>query len=158
MSAYVHEGNTKVAWVPTIANIAAPTAAELTAGTDITEFLTKDGLKLPQSQNFADNSSLADTFDAQVVGSHGGNITLTIKRDNGTDTAWNLFSWGEVGNLVVRRGEDYSGAFAAADKLEVYPAMSHNPIPNDTAANTQATANVGMAVTSQPDLNAVAAA
>lgn len=158
MSAYVHEGLTKVSWVTAIASIAAPTAAELAAGTDITTFLTKDGLKLPQSQNFADNSSLAESFDAQVVGSHGGNITLTIKRDNATDTAWDLFDWGTNGYLVVRRGEDYSGVFAAADKIEVYPAESHKPMPNDTAANQQATATVGMAVTSEPDLNAVVAA
>lgn len=158
MSAYVHEGMTKVALVPTIANISAPTVAELTAGTDITELLTKDGLQISLNQNYADNSSLAGRFDAQVVGSFGGNPTLVFKRDNVTDTAWDLFTWGTNTNLVVRRGQPYGEAWAAADKVEAYPIQTHEPVPNNTAANAQATATVGTAVTSQPDLHAVVAA
>lgn len=159
MAAYVHEGMTKVSWVPTISDVSAPTVAELTAGTDITEYLTKDGLNIALTQNTVDNTSLAETFDAQLVGSWGGSITLTIKRDNdGTDAAWALFTHGETGNLVVRRGAAYDGAFAAADDLEVYPAQSGEPVPNATAANAQATASVTFAVTAQPDLHAVAAA
>lgn len=158
MSAYVHEGMTKVSWVPTITDVSAPTVAQLTAGTDITELLTKDGLNISLSQNFVDNTSLAETFDSQLVGSWGGTASLTIKRDNATDTAWDLFTYGETGYLVVRRGEDYAGAFAAADKVEVYPAQAGEPVPNATAANAQATATVGMAITAQPDLHAVVAA
>jgi len=158
MSAYVHEGMTKVSWVATIASKAAPTAAELTAGTDITTYLTKDGLKVPQSQNMVDNTSLAETFDAKVVGSWGGDISLTMKRDNGADTAWALFDYAETGYLVVRRGVTHATAYAAAQKVEVYPAQSHQPVPNDTAANAQATFTVGLAVTSEPELAAVVAA
>lgn len=158
MSAYVHEGMTKVAWVLTITNVSAPTVAELTAGTDISVTLTKDGLNISLSQNYVDNTSLAETFDSQLVGSWGGTSSLTFRRDNVTDTAWDTFDWGETGYLVVRRGEAYDGAWAAADKVEVYPAQMGMPVPNATAANAQATATVGMAFTSQPDLHAVVAA
>lgn len=157
MSAYVHEGMTKVSWVSTIASIAAPTVAELTAGTDITTYITKDGLSVPQSQNMVDNTSLAETFDAQVVGSWGGSLSLTMKR-NTTDTAWNLFDYGDNGYLVVRRGITHDTAFAAAQKVEVYPAQSHKPVPNNTAANAQATFTVGLAVTAEPELVATVAA
>lgn len=158
MSKYVHEGMTKVSWVPTIASIAAPTAAELTAGTDITTLLTKDGLNISLNQNFVDNSGLHETFDSQLIGSWSGTVELTFKRDNATDTAWDLWEHGEVGYLVVRRGEAYDGAFAASDKVEVYPGQVGTARPNATAANAQATATVGMAITSEPDLHAVAAA
>lgn len=158
MSAYVHEGMTKVSFVPTITNKAAPTVAQLAAGTDITTYLTKDGLKVPQSQNMVDNTSLAETFDAKVVGSWGGDLSLTMKRDNGTDTAWDLFDYGETGYIVVRRGVAHATAFAAAQKVEVYPVQSHMPVPNDTASNAQATFTVGLAVTSEPELAAVVAA
>lgn len=157
MSAYVHEGNTKVSWVATLSSVSSPTATQLNAGTDITTLLTKDGLNISLTQNTVDNTSLAETFDAQLVGSWGGSVTLTIKRESATDTAWNLFEHGETGWLVVRRGEDYTGAFAAADNVEVYPAMAGEPIPNATAANAQATASVTMAITAQPDLHAVVA-
>lgn len=158
MSAYVHEGMTKVTFAPTVTNVAAPTVAQLTAGTDITTFLTKDGLNIALSQNTVDNTSLAETFDAQLVGSWGGSLTLTFKRDASADTAWDLFEHGDVGYIVVRRGVAHAGAFAASDKVEVYPVQSGEPVPNATAANAQATATVTFAVTAQPDLHAVVAA
>lgn len=157
MSAYIHEGMTKVSWVVTLSSVSSPTAVQLTAGTDITTFLTKDGLKISLTQNNVANTSLAETFDSQLVGSWSGDPSLTFKRNNGTDTAWDLFEWGAVGFLVVRRGLLYSTAYAAAQKVEVYPAQAHEPIPNDTAPNAQATATVKLAITSQPDLHAVAA-
>lgn len=154
---YVHEGMTEVSWVPTIASIAAPTVAELNAGTKISSYLTKDGLKVPQTQNMVDNSSLAETFDAQVVGSWGGQLELTMKRTT-TDTAWALFDYGENGYLVIRRGLAVATAWTAAQKAEVYPAEAHKPVPNDTAANAQATFKVALAVTAEPNLAAVVAA
>ena len=157
MAAYIHEGMTKVSWVVTLSSVSSPTAVQLTAGTDITTFMTKDGLNISLSQNNVDNTSLAETFDSQLVGSWSGDPSLTFKRDNTADTAWDLFEWGAVGFLVVRRGVLYSTAYAAAQKVEVYPAQAHEPIPNNTAANAQATATVKLAITAQPDLHAVVA-
>lgn len=158
MSAYIHEGMTKVIWAVTLGSVSAPSAAQLTAGTDITTLMTKDGLNISLSQNNVDNTSLAETFDSQLVGSWSGDPSLTFKRNNSADTAWDLFEWGAVGFLCVRRGLLYSTAAAATQKWEIYPAQAHEPIPNNTAANAQATATVKLAITSQPDLHAVAAA
>lgn len=157
MAAYIHEGMTKVSWVVTLSSVSSPTAIQLTAGTDITTFLTKDGLAISLSQNNVENTSLAETFDSQLVGSWGGDPALTIKRDNPTDSAWNLFEWGATGFLVVRRGVAFATAFAAAQKVEVYPSQAHEAVPNDTAANAQATAMVKLAITAQPNLRAVVA-
>lgn len=155
MAEYTFEHFTKVSWVPTIASIAAPTAAEVTAGTDISNLLTKDGLQTPSSQNMVDNGTLADRFDAQSVGTYGGNITLKARRETVTDAAWNLFSWGEEGYLVVRRGVDHSTAFTVADEVEVYPAQSHEPVMDNSAPNANQTFTVALAVTSEPELRAV---
>jgi hypothetical protein len=157
MSAYIHEGMTKVSWVVTLSSVSAPTAVQLTAGTDITELITKDGLAISLTQNNVENTSLAETFDSQLVGSWSGDPSLTFKRDNAADTAWDLFEWGAVGFLVVRRGLAYTTAYAAAQDVEVYPAQAHEPIPNNTAANAQATATVKFAITEQPNLHAVVA-
>lgn len=158
MARYVHEGNTKVAWVTTISNIAAPTVAELTAGTDLSELLTKDGLSTPGSQNMVDSSTLADTFDAQRVGSWGGGISLTGFRDAASDTFWDLAVYGTEGFLVVRRGIPYDTAWTAGQDVEVYPAEMHEPAPNNTAANEEVRSTLAMAVTSQPNKRAVVAA
>ena len=151
MARYVHEGNTKVSFVPTIADLSAPTVAELTAGTDLSTLLTKDGLSTPDSQNMVDSSTLADTFDAQRVGSWGGSISLTGFRDSesANDDLWDLAVYGTEGNIVVRRGLPYSDAWAAAQNVEVYPIEFHEPVMNATAANEEARFTVACAVTDQ---------
>lgn len=157
MSRYANDGMLRIAVVATIANIAAPTTAELNAGTLITNFVTKDGLTVPSSQNYVDNASLAETFDAQVVGSFGGPIAMVGIRDNATDTFWNLVVYGTNTHLVVRRGFATATAWAAADKVEVYPIQWHEPLPMQTASNEQSKFSASAAVRSQPNLKAVVA-
>lgn len=158
MSRYVHEGNTKVAFVTTIAAKAAPTVAELGAGTELSSLLTKDGLQVPDTQNMVDSSTLSDTFDAQRVGSWGGSLSLTGFRDDTSDDFWDLAVYGTEGYIVVRRGVAYDTAWTAAQKVEVYPVELHEPVPNATAANEEARFTVACAVTGEPAKRAVVAA
>jgi hypothetical protein len=147
----------RISVVATIASIAAPTTAELNAGTLITNFVTKDGLTVPSNQNYVDNASLAETFDAQVVGSFGGAITMVGIRDNATDTFWDLVVYGTNTHLVVRRGTATATAWGAGNKVEVYPIQWHEPLPMQTASNEQSKFSAAAAVRSQPNLKAVAA-
>lgn len=159
MSRYASDGMVKVYFVATIANKAAPTTAELNAGTDLSNFVRKGGLKVPNSQNNVDNASLAETFDAQVVGSYGGPITLECFRDgtSGSDTAWNLITYGLTGFVVVRRGISNATAWTAAQKAEVYPVMFHEPVMADTATNEAAWFTAMGAGTSAPNAKATVA-
>ncbi len=157
MSRYANDGMIRLQVVATISNIAAPTTAELNAGTDVSNFVTKDGVQVPSNQNYVDNSSIAETYDSQVVGSFGGAITLTGIRDNVTDTFWDLVVYGTNTHLVVRRGLARSTAFAAAQKVEVYPIQWHEPLPVQTASNEQGRFTAAAAVRSQPNLKAVVA-
>lgn len=150
-----HEQNTRVVWVPTIADTDAPTVAELTAGTDITAYLTKDGLETPSDQNMVDNAGLDENFDAQGVGSFGGAIVIKAFRTD-TDAAWNLFAYGTEGYIVV--GRDSAGGIAATHVVEVYPAQMHQPVMMATAANERQKFTVRLAATAAPTLDAVVAA
>lgn len=158
MPRYSPDGKTLVYWVTTIANKAAPTVAELNAGTRISGFLTKDGLDIPFSQNTSDNADLEDTFDAKGVGTFGADITLTCFRDDTTDTAWNLFVYGTTGYLVVREGIAVGTAWTAAQKVQVYPAQMHEPVPVPPTSNEQRKFKVMLPVTDQPSLKATVAA
>ena len=158
MARYVHEGNTKVTFVTTLADTAAPSSASLTAGTELTTLLTKDGLQTPDTQNMVDSSTLADTFDAQVVGSWGGSITLTGFRDDTSDDLWDLAVYGTNGYLVIRRGLAWDTAWAASQDVEVYPIEFHEPVMNQTGANEEARFTVACAVTGQPEKRATTAA
>ncbi len=159
MPRYANDGMITVVYTASVANKAAPTTAEIAAGTPLSVWITKDGLTVPANQNMVDDSSLAETFDSQVVGSFGGPITMTMKRDGtpANDTAWNLITYGLTGFIIVRRGLAVATAWAAGQKAEVYPVMFHEPVPMQTATNEQGRFSATAAVTSQPNLKATVA-
>jgi hypothetical protein len=154
MARYANDGMIRISVVASIASIAAPTTAELNAGTLITNFVTKDGLTVPAEQNYVDNFSLAETYNSQVVGSFGGPITMTGIRDAATDTFWDLVVYGTNTHLVVRRGTATATAWGAAQKVEVYPIQWHEPLPMQTAQDEQGKFTAAAAVRSQPNLKA----
>lgn len=158
MARYNMKGNIRADYVPSIANKNAPTTAELNAGTALTIWINDDGLTLPADQNNVESSSLGESFIAQVVGSTGGVVELNMKRDNATDTAWNLFVAGNLlGFLVVRRGTPTATAWGASQKVLVYPWNTHLPVPVQTARDTEDSFTVSAPVTSTPALNATVA-
>ena len=63
------DGNTRVAWVPTIATKTAPTTTELNAGILLQSFITADGLAgfEPETAD-VDTTSLASTFNTVTNG------------------------------------------------------------------------------------------
>lgn len=159
MPVYANDGKIRIQWVPgTTLSVSAPSAATVTAGTRLDLFVTKDGLTVPADQNNVDVAVLSDTFDAQVVGSFGGAIEMTGVRNDTADTFWDLCVYGTVGFIVVRRGLASAVAFAATQKVEVYPVQMHEPTPAQTGGNTVGQFTISMPVTSQPNLKAVMAA
>lgn len=158
MGKYPNDGRIRVQLVATIANIAAPTVAELNAGTHITGFLSKDGLTTPADQNNVDVGTLAETFNAQVPGTFGGAVEMTGLRDDAADTLWDLITYDLARHVVVRRGPPTATAFAAAQKVEVYPTRFHEPVPDQTGGDEVSRFTISAPVTSQPNLKATVAA
>lgn len=154
MSKVTHGRNTKVRWLPAVANIAAPSVAEIAAGTDLTPQIPSDGLQFNHTRNNASVSMLDDDFVPEDVGTYGTGITLKFVRDDTDDDAFDLFNHGEEGFLLISR----FGAPAATKKVEVYPASSHEPAPLPTAENEYQQFEVQIAVTRKPNIRAVVAA
>ncbi|BBC29995.1 uncharacterized protein SGFS_012890 [Streptomyces graminofaciens] len=143
MSDVINDGKTRVYWVSTIANIAAPTAAELNAGLDFTTRITPDGLNIPAETADVDNSSLASTFTTNRAGRRSFSPEVTFKRGDsaGDDLPWTTLTYQTMGYLVVRRILAYTTAWAAGQKVEVYPVEcgernSIPPAPNEVAKFT----------------------
>lgn len=151
-----YEKYTRVYFLNTVANIAAPTVAEITAGVYLSPFVTKDGVQTPNSQNFIDSADITSNYDSQEPGSYGGApVNLTMFRDGTTDTAWNLVQYGTRGFLVIaRRSTDTP---VAGDKVEVWPVAMHEPVMQNTAANEMQKFTAGFAVTSTPNTRATVA-
>lgn len=147
-----YEGIVKVRFVPTISNVAAPTVAEVNAGTDITSFMTKDGLNPGATNNRIQANDLGSTYDAEAMGSQGTQLQLKFYRDFTTDTPFSLLgTFGTVGYIVEAPGGFTSGNTPTiGDKVNVWPIQTGNPLFAASAANTAQTWTCDIAVTSTP--------
>ena len=159
MADLISDGNTKVAFATSIANINAPTVAELTAATDWTTRLTPDGLKTDPSTADVDTSSLASTFTTNQPGRRSYTVELTFKRGSTPteDNPFTTLAYGATGYIVVRRGVAYTTAFATGDKVEVYPIAAGEPQNVAPAANEVSKFMSPLKVTSDPATRATVA-
>lgn len=155
------DGNTRVAFVPTIANIAAPTVAELNAGTLLQSTLIPAGLEGWESTTAdIDNTSLASTFDTKLPGRISFSGTgLVLKKQDGTDTVFNaLTTPGTNGYIVIRDMTAQATAWTIADKVEVYPVRTGtHAVLGRGEANSLLRYRVPTSITSAPNLKAVVA-
>jgi len=157
MSDLLDDGNTKVTFATSIANIAAPTTTELNAGTALETYITPSGLQIKASTATVDTSSLASTFTTQGVGRRSYAITVEMKRQTPVDTAYNLFPWRTSGYLVVRRTTLATTAWGSGQVVEVYPVSTGEPELAPPAPNEVAKFTSSMMVTSDPNTRAVIA-
>lgn len=160
MPRYTPDGNTLVYWVLAIANKAAPTVAELNAGTRVSTELTRDaGLDISWDQKMVDNASIEDSFDAEGVGTEGASLTATFFRNLGADTLFTTVfgTRATAGFWVVRPGVLVATVWTAAQKCEVYPSEMHRAVPIKLASNVKQQAMVKGGITSAPSLLAVVA-
>lgn len=160
MADLIFDGMTKVSFVDTIADISAPTAAELTAGTSLEHLITPDGLAITPATASVDNSSLASTFTTATVGRRSYTIALTCKvtDDSGGGDAKTTLVYQAAGFLVVRRNLAVGTAFAAAQTVEVYPVEVGEPAYATPAPNEVQKFTADLMVTADADTNATVAA
>jgi hypothetical protein len=149
----------RVSYVASIANIQAPTAAELTAGLLITSLITPDGMQNFQpSTASVPTSSLADRFDTVGPGRTQMQIaTITMYKQPSADTAYTTFLYGVAGNIVIRRYIATATAYTAAQPCQVYPGFFGDPIDLDAAPNEAAKWQAQWFIAAAPALKAVIA-
>lgn len=157
MADLLADGTTKVSFCTSIANIAAPTVAELNAGTALEAIITPDGLDITPSTAAVATGALNSTFDTQAAGRRSYDIALTFKRQTPTDTPVNLFPYQTAGYLVVRDNLAASTAWAASQKVQVYPVQSGEPNRVKPAANEVKKLTVSFFMTGDANTNATVA-
>ena len=161
MADIIVDGRTRVAFVPTIANIAAPTTAELNAGTLLQSTLVPTGLEgFENTTADVDNTSLASTFDTKLPGRQSFSGTgLVLKKQDGTDTVFNLLSVPSTnGYIVIRDSLPEGTAWASSQAVEVHPirTATHSMLGRGEA-NSVLRYRVPTPITSAPNLKAVVA-
>lgn len=129
MADLLGDGNVKVTFCLTVADIHNPTAGELNAGVDLQTVITKDGLNIAPDQASVDNTSLASRDETEDAGTVSYSIELTVKRQDTTlaDVGWNTLTDRQLGYLAVRRNRPHEDDWEAGDPAEIYPVRCGRP-------------------------------
>lgn len=152
MSDLSFDGNIRVSFVPIIANLSAPTVAELGAGTDLTPRLTPDGLAISTETASIDATKLSSTANSAKAGRRTFSVSVTYTRGTaaGEIAIETALAYRANGYIVVRRDLAYTTAWAAAQKVEVYPVEVGESNPASPAPDTLQNVEVPMMVTAEP--------
>lgn len=161
MANLTYDGNVKVSFVATIASQTGPTVAELNAGTSLEAHITPDGFEENFDTADVDQSSLASTFDTKAAGRRTPSLNITFKTltsAGALTAAASALVYRASGYIVVRKHIAASTAWAAAQRVNVYPVEVGAPNPANAAPNEVQKSTVPLLVTSDPSLEAVVAA
>lgn len=155
---YMRKGNVWMRFVPTIANKAAPTVAELGAGTDITPDIAElSGFEYSNSP--IDTPDFANTFTPKIGGedtSADSSITFYEHSTAVANAIKTALPKGTAGYVVL---SPYTAlAPAAAQKVEVWPVTIIQNSRRWSAGNDAANFVVQFAPSATPNDNATVAA
>jgi len=132
----VSDGFTRISWITSVSNPAAPTTAELNAGVALESYITADGLDMTTETQEVDNSALNSTQNTALVGRRGDSVELTFKSQGKAGAPWTTFASNPNGWLVRRSGLAASTAWTAAQKVTVIPCQAGYRQEMPPAANT----------------------
>ena len=152
MSRLVFEEKYQVHWLPDgVSAPLWPTTAEIDAGTEITDFIPKDGIKFGVSNDRVDAGSIATAFKAESMGTYGAQVAITAFHDDETDTAWDLFKLRLTeGALVVLPYIGKDVEVEAGQRAIVFPDLETGiPVPMDPATNERQKFTVDFAMTNR---------
>ena len=152
MARKIGAGVLELAYVLTVSNLLAPTAAELNAGTFLTGFLTDGGLATPLDGSIVDSADMSTAYNKTAAGTFGGQpLTIELYRDDSADTAWTTLARETLGHIAIARfGLATPGTWAIADVVDLWKidVMTRNPV--DVARNEMQRFTAEMAVPEVP--------
>lgn len=150
MGRFFRRGVTEVHFLPAVADPAAPTRVEITAGTDLSEDSADisgwefTGSRIP-TPNFK------SSFTPQITGEDTvGDAAIAFYDRDDDETIRTALAKGTAGFLVFMPYGDNPG-----DRAEVWPIQTQSVSDIYTLGNEAARFNVGFAVTDPPEQDAV---
>lgn len=159
------DGNVKLAFVPTIADVSAPkVATELTAAgaLDISCLVTAANYALGNGEDASiDEQALCSTNSSTLPGrtSYSASMQFFRYTTAAEDKAWDLFATKNIpGYLVQRVGQPFEQPFAVGDELQVYQVVTGTPNLLSPEANTSIKFGMTFHVQERVDERAVAVA
>lgn len=155
----VYDENFQLWWLDTApADPEAPTAAEITNGTNFTPYVPKDGVQPNVSNNRVNGGSLDTKFSAESMGTWTAALTVMMKRrlEDDSQDAWDTF--GDVGVTGCWVMIPFGPAAVGVDAY-VWPSVeSGAPVLQSTAENEEQRFSTDWAARREPVFNATVAA
>ena len=137
------DGAVRAVWVPALANVLAPTLAELNAasGVDLSCYLTPTGFAPSTEEAAVDDQRLCSREDFESPGRIKNGLELTYVYDPQNKTpaenrAYTVLKRLTRGFCVVRWGVPFENAFAANDLVDVYPTICGDQRKQPPEANS----------------------
>jgi hypothetical protein len=121
------KGNLVIWWVPTIADLSAPTVAEIEAGKRVTNSFTPGGFPLDGDQTVDADSRLGLTVDLESLGIRTNTLGMLeyVEASEASSAAVVLKptapATSKSGYFVIRRGVPWATLVAAAQKVLTVP-------------------------------------
>ena len=142
--------------VPT--NLAAPSAAQLAAATDLTDFVIS--LTASAQGNAVPTPRLRRLFETTIPGTSSASFSVEMYRDNVSDVAWDLLPRDTAGVFYISRfgGLGANKRPILADKVEVWEVRVVSRAGSAMSSNTAQTFTLTCSVPNEPAEAAVVAA
>lgn len=155
MSYFIRKSKTKVYFLPTIANVSAPTQAELTAGTMLATSALADIAGFNSKSNFVDVPNFASLQTPKIPGEKtSDDSSLTFYEDSSTNPIATLLAQDTTGYILFAN----YGATTATSKVNVFPVQVASNTPQYSSGNEAAKFVVDFAITAVPTFGATMAA
>jgi hypothetical protein len=150
MSDFFRRGLSEIHFCPTVSSLAAPSRAEVAAGTDLSPAIAEiNGFNFSNSPIMT--PKLSTTFTTQIPGEDTTDTsTLTFYDDDADDDMRSALVKGTEGVLVFMPYGDTPGL-----RAEVWPAISTGVNDQWTMSNEAAKFQVAFAITEAPEQDAV---
>jgi hypothetical protein len=140
---YVAQGIRRIYWVVTIANPAAATRAELTAGTDLSQSVTAL-TGWGQNQNFAPRSVIGSNVIGKIAATiELADSSMSFEAGQNSVDARALFVTGNIGYMCILNEGD-----VAAQKMNVFRSYVGAVTPQQVMGDTEAQIDIAFGVLS----------
>jgi hypothetical protein len=150
MARFMRKGTTKVYFVPTIANLAAPTTAEITAGTVLTTQIAEvNGFTF--TNNPIDTPDMGSSFVSKIPGEDTVDTSsFRFYEDKSSNPIRTVLAKGTNGYIVFFPSGTAGASPAAGDKTETWPVTVASNARTYSAGNEAASYMVVLSNTAAP--------
>lgn len=148
-------GANKFGLVVTNGTVAAPTAAQIGAATDLTDFIVS--LNASSSGNSVPTPRLKRKFETSVSGTVTATFSVDMYRDDENDLGWTTVPRGRTGCFFVKRfgGTGTANRPVAGQTVEVWPVEVTSRASGALSSGTAQTFTCSCSVPVEPNEDAV---